>query len=265
MLDFIDSNWIILIVFMIIVVLPVNTLEQFRNTNKSISAWCYVENPPPYLRHDHIPFVKHCLESHKKQGSVFRIQVLTPDNIRDFIHLPHLHHNLSHYQKTKYIQYGILNKYGGLWLPHISYSILPLERIECSLRDKGLVFFRDLDTNTISDDIIGTSYPNHPLITEEFLDIEKKIHSPYKQNRDIDELNESDKWSLIQKKFNFPVFKIRSNVDLVLKNGKIPSDISETYFWIPDYRILWRTHYCNWILQASKNEITKACAKLSLT
>lgn len=263
MFDNIFTNWIIILVFFIIVLLPSSPIEQFRNSSSNIKIWCYKELPRPLHEIVSLPYFDLCHDTHNNKGSNFDIVVLTPDTLHKYIVPLDPEIAIIYSKRMRYIQYAILSKYGGLWLPPAALALQSMNEVEFQLRDRGICFFRDTVSGLISDEIIGSSRPNHPLITEEYLNIQRDIYHPHILSGGEDICSGSEKWTLLQKQFEFPEFPITSNTSLILGNEPLSRDIYNNLFLLPSRDFLWRNHSANFLINASRKQISKACSRLT--
>jgi len=70
------------------------------------------------------PIYNTCLETIQKHNSdKWNIVVLRPDTVLSYIDFPLLHTYPTSMDKTEFIKWSILEKYGGLWVPYHTISI----------------------------------------------------------------------------------------------------------------------------------------------
>lgn len=258
-----DSDWLILIAFLVIIFIPASPLEHFRKNNRQTIVWSYIDLPIPYHKERNNTFIELCLQSQRYWGRKFQFKILTPETLPQYIQLPFTNNEgslLNYNKRIRYIQYALLNQYGGIWIPPYGIALGKLDTIDCALKDKDIVFFTDLEDKSITDQIIGVRHPHHTFITEEFLRITANLYQSF------DSTSDAPDWIRFPTDFDFPVLPITSDINLLLGKNTVTSSIkgSQPLIFIPKNDSLWRNHSCRWLLGATEKQIKQSCKVLSL-
>lgn len=195
------------------------------------------------------PIFNTCLETITKHNKdQWNIIVLRPDSVLSYIDFPNLHTYPSSIDKTEFIKWSILQKYGGLWVPYHTIAI----------NGFNPKMIKDFYYNSTAE-IVGCSKDN--MIANKLKETAKTNMCRYKNSSDFTEVyrkfileNNPPSNSNMDGHMDFNQKTLSSDM-LFSQNMTILADVESVDFMILPLKEIESSHKYNVYLRLSKEQL----------